>query len=123
MVDIRLRVQRVRKIKGRYYWWPTPAVQALGFASEALGYTSNALEVARRNFGTAIAAYDAASRPGDVMVLPVDPAKRVAKAAHELDADAQARIRTLRDNLAASHPISATSEVDAKDSAVDGASS
>lgn len=37
MVDIRLRVQRLRKIKGRYFWWPTPSVKALGFASEALG--------------------------------------------------------------------------------------
>lgn len=38
-------------------------LERIGNAFEAMGYTSNALEVARGNLGTALAAYDAASRP------------------------------------------------------------
>jgi integrase len=37
MAEVRVKIPRLRLIKGRFYWWPTPAVQALGFASEALG--------------------------------------------------------------------------------------
>lgn len=37
MGEVRMNVPRVRKIKGRFYWWPTPATKKLGFHSEALG--------------------------------------------------------------------------------------
>jgi integrase len=37
MGEVRMKVPRLRKIAGRFYWWPTPAVQKLGFASQALG--------------------------------------------------------------------------------------
>lgn len=48
MVEFRQRVQRVRKIKGRYYWWPTDAVKKLGFTSEPLGADLDAA-IARAN--------------------------------------------------------------------------
>lgn len=37
MGEIRVTVPRLRKIAGRYFWRPTPAVRALGFCAEALG--------------------------------------------------------------------------------------
>jgi integrase len=42
MGEVRMTVPRLRKIAGRFYWWPTPAVQRLGFRSEALGRDAGA---------------------------------------------------------------------------------
>lgn len=37
MGQIRVSVPRLRKISGRYYWRPTPAIRQLGFSNVALG--------------------------------------------------------------------------------------
>lgn len=37
MGEIRLKVPRLRQKRSGYYWQPTPAIRALGFAPEALG--------------------------------------------------------------------------------------
>jgi hypothetical protein len=49
LVEIRVKVPRMRKIKGRYFWWPAPAVRRLGFRSEPLGAELSAA-IARANF-------------------------------------------------------------------------
>lgn len=37
MGEVTLRVKRLRRIAGRYYWRPTPAIKRLGFTMVALG--------------------------------------------------------------------------------------
>ncbi len=77
MVEFRQRVQRVRKIKGRYYWWPTAAIQALGFASEPLGSDLDAAIARANHLNAQVKAIqakpegerDASVRPGSVAAL------------------------------------------------------
>ncbi len=68
MGKLLINVPRLRSISGRYFWRPTPAVKALGFAAEALGADLDAAIAKARRLNDAV---DEAIRTGGkVSIVP-----------------------------------------------------
>ena len=88
MGEVTVRVPRLRRVAGRYFWRPTPAVKKLGFRAQPLGPDFvRAVEAARRlneQVERKLAGVEAGPAPGTIaaLMLAYEREERFAGLAH-----------------------------------------